>query len=64
MNEAFPLKTSPFGLFLLEICEETQDQFEKKFIYQITIANKREVLLNIILKGINFGFIREMIRII
>lgn len=40
----FPLKTSPFGLFLIETCEKTQDHFEKKIIYQIAIANKKEVL--------------------
>ena len=44
MNEAFPIKNSPFGLFLLDICESTQDQFEKKYLYQLVISNKREVL--------------------
>lgn len=43
MNEAYPLKSSPFGLFLLQVCEGTQDQFERKFIYQMGISGKREV---------------------
>ena len=45
MNEAYPLKTSPFGLFLLQVCESTQDQFERKFIYQMGISGKREVFV-------------------